>query len=428
MPASYNAHFVTSDTQMGLKDVSISPTVLNDAYPSRSSIPHHYSDVHDHPTMIHPQRNSTDGYSSETQLRRLMRRLEHLEQKLETQVEPRLEDDFRLDDKTVYDGDNNHQVKYKDQHDDDTREQRPFSIEDEILHLATEDGHQYQGRWQIGSKDCNSILIVSDVPMKPNPVQHPLSNAHNDNRFHPEDDNTTAGELAEDEAAKNMPDRVAIGCPVLLREIERIANIDFRGANVLVRPFKVLVPFREEYEQRLREIEASLKDHDIANNLSLPPQSPEIFQTDVPYQDESKQGDYLAAPEDDYDRLLSNKKLKNGLKCLIHWMDTELQDILTIRAKIENGILRSIAFENLWQLFSPGDRIIAGSGSRKQAYRVLHVTGGRYCLPASQIRTSENATLLAEPQYRTDFLIDCLYVDFNGTHFGPAQAQFRFVP
>lgn len=77
----------------------------------------------------------------------------------------------------------------------------------------------------------------------------------------------------------------------------------------------------------------------------------------------------------------SAKAERNQLRCLVNFMDSDMQDIFDVVRQLANRSLKEVAFEHLWLLYKPGDLVYTmkdpGEFSTYQAYRVLHVTGGR---------------------------------------------------
>ena len=67
------------------------------------------------------------------------------------------------------------------------------------------------------------------------------------------------------------------------------------------------------------------------------------------------------------------------LALLIELFDTGLKGLFELRQHIADGTLQTIAFADLWHLYSMNDEICSKYQSG-QVYRVLHITGGRQYL------------------------------------------------
>ena len=130
---------------------------------------------------------------------------------------------------------------------------------------------------------------------------------------------------------------------------------------------------------------------------------------------------------------VDDTRLRDELRCLVTFMDTDLKDIYTLQKDIDKGTRKLIAFDHLWQLFKPGIVVISGKG-QKRAYVVLHVTGGRALQQDSQLaindrdfrRVQEDAYYAKYPK-TSPFVIDCFYIDFDGTNFGPLPQKFMLA-
>lgn len=122
--------------------------------------------------------------------------------------------------------------------------------------------------------------------------------------------------------------------------------------------------------------------------------------------------------------------LRDELRCLVHFMDTEMKDIFAVQKGIEDGTRTTIAFDYLWLLFKPGDLVIR-KGERQRAYIVLHTCGGRAVHRSAQLGDydsgrglsredlQEKEAYLAKYPNTSPFVLDCFYLDFDGTNFGP---------
>ena len=134
---------------------------------------------------------------------------------------------------------------------------------------------------------------------------------------------------------------------------------------------------------------------------------------------------------------VDNTRLRDELRCLVTFMDTDLKDIYSVQKGLDRGTRKLIAFDHLWQLFKPGIVVISGK-EQKRAYVVLHITGGRALQRESQLavakdgaaegydakRREEREAYFAKYPKTSPFVIDCFYIDFDGTNFGPLPQKF----
>ena len=117
------------------------------------------------------------------------------------------------------------------------------------------------------------------------------------------------------------------------------------------------------------------------------------------------------------------KDARNHLRLLIQTMVLHLGSLTTLRKAIRDRALSKIRFEDLWHLFQPGDLVVT-SRQPYQAYRVLHVSGGRPLLTTTDFALSDNDPGAKRTSYRSQvspFTVDCLRFDYDGENFGPVQ-------
>ena len=123
---------------------------------------------------------------------------------------------------------------------------------------------------------------------------------------------------------------------------------------------------------------------------------------------------------------------KDHLKLLVNVLDEYLGDILMLRQAISDRLLKKIKFEHLWHLYQPGDLVIS-SKQPYQAYRVIHVSGGRPLMTTSPLVDREGDVAdVEQDRHRkskvSPFMIDCIRFDFDGYNFGPVQETVGILP
>ena len=134
-------------------------------------------------------------------------------------------------------------------------------------------------------------------------------------------------------------------------------------------------------------------------------------------------------------------RLRDELRCIVKFMDEDMKDIFFVQKGLDDGTRKTIAFDYLWQLYKPGDVVISQKKQQKRAYVVLHVTGGRALNRSAQTTASKEKTdeswryltkeqqqekeaYLAKYSKTTPLVVDCFYIDFDGTNFGPLPEKF----
>ena len=167
-------------------------------------------------------------------------------------------------------------------------------------------------------------------------------------------------------------------------------------------------------------------DHELQANSRPPEEEPREINTENTFQTKKPAT-----------KRVDDTRLRDELRCLVTFMDTDLKDIYSVQKDIDKGTRKLISFDHLWQLFKPGIVVISGKG-QKRAYVVLHVTGGRALQRESQLavakddaaeaydpkRREEREAYIAKYPKTSPFVIDCFYIDFDGTNFGPLPQRF----
>ena len=141
-------------------------------------------------------------------------------------------------------------------------------------------------------------------------------------------------------------------------------------------------------------------------------------------------------------RRVEPTRLRDELRCLVRFMDEDMKDIFLTHKGIEDGTLKKISFDYLWLLFKPGD-VVLSAAEHNRAYIVVHVTGGRALDRVSQSTSHEKSrdvypyitkeqerekeAYLAKYPKTTPIVIDCFYIDFDGTNFGPLPQKFMLA-
>ena len=204
-----------------------------------------------------------------------------------------------------------------------------------------------------------------------------------------------------------QPDRVRINSTVLLEALQRITSLEFSKSRiddedelrdqVILRPFKLFVAFEQEIRDEIDRLE---KIHMRNSNDSIP-EAPEMAsfegqdpspspKTYVPHdgpedlgrnnRDDVKKDNlrnskaHVTATES----ALESKQCLEAMLSLRELLDKDLKPTFDLRKQIKEGVIRSIAFQDLWHLFRIGDEIVSNnSNGQYQIYRVLNVSGGK---------------------------------------------------
>lgn len=254
-----------------------------------------------------------------------------------------------------------------------------------------------------------------------------------------------------------VPERVRIRSIVLLKTLEKITEGKFtipkpekvyirkttrRGhANnapphqpmVFLRPYKLFMEFAEMIRTYTEELQTRIGAESRAGEVT-------------PIVTVQSEEDSSPPVED----VTVSKIALRHLRILVDLFDFDLKGLFELRRQIKDGDLKTIAFADLWHLFSHGEEVCSGSDSA-QMYRVFQYTGGRKYLsnlqrqednvekrpkyeerrgsvPREYYEDTQDSLYLTRSRTGSDFVVQCFSFDFNGVEYGPTQTTFRISP
>lgn len=250
------------------------------------------------------------------------------------------------------------------------------------------------------------------------------------------------GVLDEEELTFDIAYRVAINSRILLNVLGACTGMDFpEDSNVWLRPFKYLVAYESEIKRALRDAEFKVDQLKVESRSSDPAVSIQT-NSEVSTKPVHGRGEVDADNAIDVSNLITER---DQLRCLVDFMDSDMQDIFEVKRQVANQSLKEVAFEHLWLLYAPGDLVYTNETQEEtstyQAYRVLHVTGGRPILDTlnscrfnsindrdweDESDTEEKArdTIRGSSSITTPLIIDCFSIDFDGNRIGPKSRRF----
>ena len=238
------------------------------------------------------------------------------------------------------------------------------------------------------------------------------------------------------------PDRLRLNSADLLSTLKEITGHTSSIAKTYIWPFKYLFSYEKEIHDCYKRADERLELAERASNSILGTQV--IKKSHVNEEDNAKIRDTaekLEASEElrdsashEKEKIDKESRLRDELHCLTTFMDHDLRDVFSVRNELLEGTLKTIPFEYLWFLFTPGDTIVS-KVSPKQMYRVVHVTGGR---PVLDIReTRENAHSIRRARKALEdgglpsitskispFTIDAFRIGFDGHKLYPMPKVF----
>lgn len=264
-----------------------------------------------------------------------------------------------------------------------------------------------------------------------------------------QDPMTTDGQFVQ-------PDRIRINSTLLLESLHTLTGLAFTRAyigngfglqdQVILRPFKLLVTFEKEIREEITRLENMHMDlgneckarapeaaksgdqnppsRTITDSLHKLPE-PSSQDHAVGLEDNKSQHTTINASVDGENEgipPLKSMRCLEELRVLRELLDKDLKPTFDLRKQIKEGVARSIAFQDLWHLFSHGDEIVSNdSNGQNQMYRILSVSGGRPFLCDSiqagmdQVEPSSNGRSLP------NFEILSYFYDSDGKELGACQ-------
>ncbi|KAK3305667.1 uncharacterized protein B0T15DRAFT_396394 [Chaetomium strumarium] len=199
------------------------------------------------------------------------------------------------------------------------------------------------------------------------------------------------------------PYRIRIRSKLLLKLIKQLTGCNvLRGPHehrlLMLRPFKLLVRFAEDIRKHAQ---------DLAEGINNGRPVPEM----------------------------KSQEAIDQLNLLTDTINKYLSHPLSLQKSIDHRVTK-IAFSQLWYFFKPGYEVRTPRDSQIQLYRIAKVTGGRDPVSltpqerAMQVVPGEDINR-ASTKFKDDgysegsFIIECFYIHYDGTRFGPVNASFQ---
>ncbi|BCS12764.1 hypothetical protein ALUC_50810S [Aspergillus luchuensis] len=222
------------------------------------------------------------------------------------------------------------------------------------------------------------------------------------------------GEATDGLPLTALPERICINPGGLSRFLnvhlcKKDRNVYDNTGLMILRPFKLLVYLDKAIRSQMKELEIyrkqkeDLPEEAYIEVLKTSPVDQMVLQMKA-----AQQVALLDVPE--LTELLLN------FRCLTRWMDETLHPFQAQLAAIPE----MVRFVDLWFLFSQGSLVyIKGSFPPQKIWKVVQRTGGRRYLGKSE-RINEQGIGTWAP-----FVLDCFYLDFDGSQFVPIFRQFE---
>ncbi|KAK1758205.1 hypothetical protein QBC47DRAFT_134106 [Echria macrotheca] len=215
------------------------------------------------------------------------------------------------------------------------------------------------------------------------------------------------------EKPEYLPARVSINSKRIIELLKTITDTTFSDAPVIMMPpFKLFATYWADIEAKMQELQDEFAErYGYAWNAEPPKdETPK----EGPLSEEEAERN--AQKEDD-------RKDAEHLQCLVDFMKEYLSGIPELRKRIKDKEIDSLPFDDLWQLFNPGDIILSRQGPGKgdqQAYQVFSVTKGRFNV--------KDETSSRDKPERNDLHLQCFSLDYDGTKFDTREEMLYIKP
>ncbi|KAJ5999284.1 hypothetical protein N7451_007094 [Penicillium sp. IBT 35674x] len=200
--------------------------------------------------------------------------------------------------------------------------------------------------------------------------------------------------------------QIRLRSPILLKVLNEVTDqLSQRGPHehkvTFMRPFKLLTLFWKELLEHQKKLEQ------IHGDSTAERQDPST--TIGPFKE------------------TESPKALEHLRLLNEFMANHLGRVFNLREEFEKGTARKVAFRDLWHLFRPGTTVRTPAAKQIQLYRVIRVTGGRpiYSLANDAPPNYAGVKLKDQGYSLGSFIVECFYIDFDGTQYGPVNRTFQ---
>ncbi|KAI1763265.1 hypothetical protein GGR53DRAFT_374745 [Hypoxylon sp. FL1150] len=257
------------------------------------------------------------------------------------------------------------------------------------------------------------------------------------------------------------PLRVVINSKPLIQNLEEITGtgLDYQSL-VINSPYKLFAhawPQMKPYLAQLKVQQPEVVNDNKSDETSRPIETTvEKSPSEDPLDNETKQNDSGSAivrSTKKLDAKVLAKRIEH-LELLVGFIETDLAHMLKLQKQIKELTLESIAFEDLWYLFNPGDTLYTKESGHPQLYTAYMVTGGKQRLrnptrdELDEIRTAQRSERTESKWFRhynggsessddeddrpriqasdkgswTTLIIDCYRMAYDGSYIGPIDS------
>lgn len=213
---------------------------------------------------------------------------------------------------------------------------------------------------------------------------------------------------------KAVPERIRINSIPLNEAVKTTLAMSNRVSSmplVILSPYKALLHHEEEFRNTLAALAKLLpvRSDMASGRLRYPSRGTIAKMPSLPLERMREAVDELRC------LLRFIESLKPLIEKIRNWPCSE--DLATTHRAVT-------LFKDLWYIFHPGQYLFSRLGIQ-ETWRVIQVTGGRKLLSVGGPPSAIDA-LRVQPS--SSFEIDCYYLDFDGSRFGPVHRRFQIRP
>ena len=262
---------------------------------------------------------------------------------------------------------------------------------------------------------------------------------------------TTDPELTRKMACgiRDLPERLQINSKSIINILNSLTDrhLDYGESYPLIlrRPFKMLIYCQGSIMEHMRELEAKFGNNvdsvttsdriqDLPESVASPlPSSGSVVKpSDVA--EVSADGTPTSIRSSYTDHTISSNEQSKwsteafmDLRCLVKFMDDYLNPVVK---SLRSNHRSDIRFSELWYLFEPGQLVyVKDSNIPQKIWKIVQTTGGRKLLNPRRtldriLTTSDRQREPREVGY-TNFVLDCYYIDFDGSRYGWSYHRFH---
>ncbi|KAI0000100.1 hypothetical protein F4779DRAFT_622600 [Xylariaceae sp. FL0662B] len=196
-----------------------------------------------------------------------------------------------------------------------------------------------------------------------------------------------SSEKSDSSSGSEKPLRVIITSEFLIQNLEEITGIGIEDDPLVVNyPYKLFMhvrPYIESYLVKLKAKEAEFNKVTATDKINISTgqnktlDSPADPSKDTDQPSSERERAAFTNPNSEKPDAHSLRKRIEHLELPENFIKTDLGHLVRIRRQIAGCALGSIAFEDLWHLFKPGDILFTTRNGHEQLFVVYMVTGGK---------------------------------------------------